>query len=154
MRHWIDIVEAALSAELLDKVSPFTARGQANADKIERLQKQIDAEEQNSISKLPVSMQHTDEQDEQAWRTNMELLKMELEKKKQSALRLLRAQRQKAQELHQAKMDGYAQAGREEWEDYYDKVKQQVSKLAYKHMSTTAKQGKAIAAMAKRQLKK
>ena len=154
MRHWIDIVEAALSAELLDKVSPFTARGQANADKIERLQKQIDAEEQNSISNVPVSLQHTDEQDEQAWRTDMELLKMELEKKKQSSLRLLRAQRQKAQELHQAKMDGYAQAGREEWEDYYDKVKQQVSKLADKHMSTTAKQGKAIAAMAKRQLKK
>ena len=154
MRHWIDIVEAALSAELLDKVSPFTARGQANADKIERLQNEIDAEEQNSISNVPVSLQHTDEQDEQAWRTDMELLKMELEKKKQSAMRLLRAQRQKAQELHQAKMDGYAQAGKAEWEDYYDKVKQQVSKLADKHMSTTAKQGKAIAAMAKRQLKK
>ena len=154
MRHWIDIVEAALSAELLDKVSPFTARGQANADKIERLQKQIDAEEQNSISNVPVSLQHTDEQDEQAWRTDMELLKMELDKKKQSAMRLLRAQRQKAQEIHQAKMDGYAQAGKAEWEDYYDKVKQQVSTLADKHMSTTAKQGKAIAAMAKRQLKK
>ena len=154
MRHWIDIVEAALSAELLDKVSPFTARGQANADKIERLQKQIDAEEQNSISNVPVSLQHTDEQDEQAWRTDMELLKMELEKKKQSAMRLLRAQRQKAQEIHQAKMDGYAQAGKAEWEDYYDKVKQQVSTLADKHMSTTAKQSKAIAAMAKRQLKK
>ena len=154
MRHWIDIVEAALSAELLDKVSPFTERGQANAEKIERLQKQIDAEEQNSISNVPVSLQHTDEQDEQAWRTDMELLKMELDKKKQSAMRLLRAQRQKAQELHQAKMDGYAQAGKAEWEDYYDKVKQQVSTLADKHMSTTAKQGKAIAAMAKRQLKK
>ena len=154
MRHWIDIVEAALSAELLDKVSPYTERGQANAEKIERLQKQIDAEEQNSISNVPISLQHTDEQDEQAWRTDMELLRMELEKKKQSALRALRAEQEKAQEIHQAKLDGYTQAGREEWEDYYDKVKKQVSTFADKHMSTTAKQGKAIAAMAKRQLKK
>ena len=71
MRHWIDIVEAALSAELLDKVSPYTERGQANAEKIERLQKQIDAEEQNSISNVPISLHHTDEKDEQAWRTDM-----------------------------------------------------------------------------------
>ena len=154
MRHWIDIVEAALSAELLDKVSPFTTRGRANAEKIEQLQNQIDAEEQNSISNAPVSSQHTDEQDEQAWRTNMELLKMELEKKKQTALRALRAEQEKAQELHQAKMDGYAQAGKAEWEDYYDKVKQQVSKLADKHMSSTVNQGKAISAMATRHLKK
>jgi len=154
MRHWIDIVEAALSAELLDKVSPFTTRGRANAEKIEQLQNQIDAEEQNSITNVPISLQHTDEQDEEAWRTDMELLRMELEKKKQSASRALRAEQEKAQELHQAKIDGYAQAGKAEWEDYYDKVKQQVSKLADKHMSTTAKQGKAIAAMAKRQLKK
>ena len=45
LRYWMNIVEAAISAELLNKVSPYTDEGRKNSAYIAKLQREIEDEE-------------------------------------------------------------------------------------------------------------
>ena len=153
MRKWIDIVEAALSADLLRKISPNTEQGRKNAETIERLQAEIDAEETRNLSSVPAHLRRFDA-DSDDWAEEMSWLDYELEQKKKKALERTRRQQRQQQDEWQAKLDGYTQAGRDEYESYLAKAKEFVSKKADKHTSAMEKQRRAIAVMAQRQLKK
>jgi len=150
MRKWIDIVEAALSADLLRKISPYTEEGRKNAEEIQRLQAEIDAEEQIPSSVPAHLRRHDTDTDE--WQQELRWLEYDLQNKKQASLERRRAEYQKRQQLWQAKLDGYEQEGREQYNDYMAKVQNFVSKQADKRISALEKQRRTIAQMAKRQL--
>lgn len=150
MRKWIDIVEAALSADLLRKISPYTEEGRKNAEAIQRLQAEIDAEEKIPSSVPAHLRRHDTDTDE--WQQELRWLEYDLQNKKQASLERRRAEHQKRQQLWQAKLDGYEQEGREQYNDYMAKVQNFVSKQADKRISALEKQRRTIAQMAKRQL--
>jgi len=139
MRKWIDIVEAALSADLLRKISPNTEQGRKNAETIKRLQAEIDCEETRNLSSVPAHLRRFDA-DSDDWAEEMSWLDYELEQKKKKALERTRRQQRQQQDEWQAKLDGYTQAGRDEYESYLAKAKEFVSKKADKHTSAMEKQ--------------
>ena len=87
MRKWIDIVEAALSADLLRKISPNTEQGRKNAETIERLQAEIEAEETRKFSSVPAHARRFDA-DSEDWAEEMRWLDYELEQKKKTIMPL------------------------------------------------------------------
>lgn len=151
MREWIDIVEEALSADLIARVSPCTQVGRENTKKMGELKAEIEAEEQMPSS-VPASYRFFGD-DSEADDKEQRQLEYDLEKRKKDALERRWAEKQEKQRLQQAELDGYTQAGRDEYNDYMAKVKKFINKQAHKGMGAMAKQRKALAVMTSRQLK-
>ena len=151
MREWIDIVEEALSADLIARVSPCTQVGRENTKKMGELKAEIEAEEQMPSS-VPASYRLFGD-DSEADDKKQRQLEYDLEKRKKDALERRWAEKQEKQRLQQAELDGYMQAGRDEYNDYMAKVKKFINKQAHKGMSAMEKQRKALAVMTSRQLK-
>ena len=50
LRHYIDIVEGVIPNTLVNRVSPFTAQGEQNADYIARIKAEIENEESGLLT--------------------------------------------------------------------------------------------------------
>lgn len=157
IRHWMNIVEAAISAALLQKVSAETEEGRRNAAYIARLQQQIEDEESGfmgGFGKYREFSKFETGDNAERWERNEHYLMLDkLKKYEQEHLAQRQHQLNKKRQKEQAEIRGYEQAGRDEYDDYMAKVKKHVANLASKQTSKLTQQRKAIDIMAKRKIK-
>ena len=157
LRHWIDIVEGVVTNTLINRVSPFTAQGEKNADYIARIKAEIENEESGLLTGFGKHAEYSDfnknSSANNTERNEHYMLIDKLRKYQQQADKERRDAIIKNKQNRRAELIGYAQAGAEEYEDYIDAVKKKIAKTASKQASKLSKQRDAISTMAKRQIK-
>lgn len=157
LRYWMNIVEAAISAELLNKVSPYTDEGRKNSAYIAKLQREIEDEESGFMRGFGKHAEfgkfEPNTSAEQRERNEHYLMLDKLKKYERQHMSQRQNELNKQRQEQQAEIDGYKQAGSDEYKDYMGKVKKHISARADKKVSKLTQQRKAISVMAKRKLK-
>ena len=154
LRHWIDIVEGVVPNTLINRVSPFTAQGEKNADYIARIKAEIENEESGLLTGFGKYAEYSDFNKNSSGanteRNEFYLLNDKLRKYQQQAEKERRDEIIKNKENRRAELIGYAQAGAEQYDDYMDIAQSHVAKMASKNASKLEKQSNALKLMAKR----
>ena len=157
IRYWIDIVEGVVPNTLINRVSPFTAQGEKNADYIARIKAEIENEESGLLTGFGKHAEYSDfnknSSANNTERNEHYMLIDKLRKYKEQADKERRDAINKKKQDRRAELIGYKQAGAEEYEDYMDIVKKRVAKTASKQASKLSKQRDVISTMAKRQIR-
>ena len=142
LKHYISEVEADKRTQFLNAVSSKAHKGAVTADVLAQWQRDIETDENGFKGSLTA-----DDDNE------MQLLRDKAEKLQQQRISNHKRSIKQQQKRQQAEISGYKQAGKDEYEDYMNKVKKQVAAIANKKTSKLAQQRKAIALMAKRSIK-
>ena len=154
LRHWIDIVEGVVPNTLINRVSPFTAQSEQNADYIAQIKAEIENEESGLLTGFGKYAEYSDfnknSSANNTERNEFYLLNDKLRNYEQQADTERRDAIIKKKQDRRAELIGYAQAGAEQYNDYMDLAQTHVAKMASKNASKFSKQRDAISIMAKR----
>ena len=154
LRHWIDIVEGVVANTLINRVSPFTAQSEQNADYIAQIKAEIENEESGLLTGFGKYAEYSDfnknSSANNTERNEFYLLNDKLRNYEQQADTERRDAIIKKKQDRRAELIGYAQAGAEQYNDYMDLAQTHVAKMASKNASKFSKQRDAISIMAKR----
>lgn len=157
IRHWMNIVESVISGDLLDKISPFTERGKKNLEKINKIKTDIENEEIGLLrgfgkfGEFYDFNNHTNASN--AERNEHYMLIDKLRKIRDEVDNERRKEIIKNKQERFAELDGFKEAGADEYKKYMDAVKKQVAKTASKQASKLSKQRDALSIMAKTKLR-
>ena len=154
LRHYIDIVEGVIPNTLVNRVSPFTAQGEQNADYIARIKAEIENEESGLLTGFGKYAEYSDFNKNSSGanteRNEFYLLNNKLRKYQQQADKERRDDIIKKKQDRRAELIGYAQAGAEQYDEYMGLAQTHVAKMASKNTSKLEKQSNALKLMAKR----
>ena len=135
LKYYIREVEADKSSQFINNVSSKQSKFAVSADTLANWQRDIDADENGFKGGNNVG-------NEIQRNKSKKLLKQRIRKKQ--------TDNQQQQQRQQAELRGYEQAGRDEYNDYMNKVEKKVASMADKGTSKLIQQRNAIRMMANR----
>ena len=157
IRHWMNIVEAVIGYDLLNRISPFTVQGRKNSAYISKIQDEINNEESGLLTDFGKYAEfynfNKNNSSINAKRNEHYVLIDKLRKFRDKAEIERKNEIAKRKQERQAKLDGYKKSGADEYKNYIDAAKKQVAKTASKQASKLSKQRHTISIMAKRKLR-
>lgn len=135
LKYYIREVEADKSSQFINNVSSKPSKYAVNADTLANWQRDIDADENGFKGGNNVG--------NEIKRNKSKKLLKQRNRKKQADI-------QQQQQRQQAQLLGYEQAGRDEYNDYMNKVEKKVASMADKGTSKLIQQRNVIRMMANR----
>ena len=156
MRQWINLVEKAMkpaSAQLIARITADTEENRKHIEKLERYEKEIEDEEQQSFA-IPSDLQRAPAYGTEEWEQHSVWLDYEVDKKRREQELVKRAEAKKAELEQAAKIQGIRLAAKGAMDDMIEKDREVVSKLAKQALGNTNKNKERIRKQARRQLKK
>ena len=155
MRQWINLVEKAIkpaSAQLIARITADTEENRKHIEKLERYEKEIEDEEQQSFL-IPSDVQRAPAYGPKEWEQHAMWLQWELDNEAREQELKKRAEALKAQQEHEAKVQGIRLAAKDAMDDMIEQDREVVSKLAQQALKSQQKQSQRLRKQAMRQLK-
>ena len=155
MRLWIDLVNEAIkpaSAQFIARITADNEENKKHIEQLERYAKEIDDEEQLAFN-IPHQVKRAPAYGTKEWEQHSMWLQWELDKKAREQELKKRAEALKAQQEHEAKVQGIRLAAKDAMDDMIEQDREVVSKLAQQALKSQQKQSQRLRKQAMRQLK-
>ena len=159
MRQYINLINEAFTAYIpknrhaIASITANTDENRKHVELIKQYEKEIE-DDINSKSAVPIDIKRIPNENSKEWHEHDMWLNYELDKARKKEARKKKVRRIKAQQEHDAKIQGIRLAAKDAMDDAIEQDRKLVSKLAKQAITNADKKKQHVTKMAHRQLKK